>query len=206
MVWPELNADEMPNLEGIINIPDYSVLISRSDLLTEARERLNEFFGRKYPKYFRKEHVNYAHTSDPEALAMINYTSGTTSNSKGVMIPYRALWSNFMFAEEVLGSKLNRGDNVISMLPLAHMYGMAFEFIFEFLHGCHVYYLTRIPSPKIVLQAFADVKPSIIISVPLIIEKIIKKNVLPRLQTPSMKVLLKLPLISTRIFEKSKNT
>ena len=90
MVWPELNADEMPNLEGIINIPDYSVLISRSDLLTEARERLNEFFGRKYPKYFRKEHVNYAHTSDPEALAMINYTSGTTSNSKGVMIPYRA--------------------------------------------------------------------------------------------------------------------
>ena len=167
----ELNADEMPNLEGIINIPDYSVLISRSDLLTEARERLNEFFGRKYPKYFRKEHVNYAHTSDPEALAMINYTSGTTSNSKGVMIPYRALWSNFMFAEEVLGSKLNRGDNVISMLPLAHMYGMAFEFIFEFLHGCHVYYLTRIPSPKIVLQAFADVKPSIIISVPLIIEK-----------------------------------
>lgn len=204
MVWPELNADEMPNLEGIINIPDYSVLISRSDLLTEARERLNEFFGRKYPKYFRKEHVNYAHTSDPEALAMINYTSGTTSNSKGVMIPYRALWSNFMFAEEVLGSKLNRGDNVISMLPLAHMYGMAFEFIFEFLHGCHVYYLTRIPSPKIVLQAFADVKPSIIISVPLIIEKIIKKNVLPRLQTPSMKVLLKLPLISTRIFEKIK--
>lgn len=204
MVWPELNADEMPNLEGIINIPDYSVLISRSDLLTEARERLNEFFGRKYPKYFRKEHVNYAHTSDPEALAMINYTSGTTSNSKGVMIPYRALWSNFMFAEEVLGSKLNRGDNVISMLPLAHMYGMAFEFIFEFLHGCHVYYLTRIPSPKIVLQAFADVKPSIIISVPLIIEKIIKKNVLPRLQTPSMKVLFKLPLISTRIFEKIK--
>ena len=204
MVWPELNADEMPNLEGIINIPDYSVLISRSDLLTEARERLNEFFGRKYPKYFRKEHENYAQTSDPEALAMINYTSGTTSNSKGVMIPYRALWSNFMFAEEVLGSKLNRGDNVISMLPLAHMYGMAFDFIFEFLHGCHVYYLTRIPSPKIVLQAFADVKPSIIISVPLIIEKIIKKNVLPRLQTPSMKVLLKLPLISTRIFEKIK--
>lgn len=179
MVWPELNADEMPNLEGIINIPDYSVLISRSDLLTEARERLNEFFGRKYPKYFRKEHVNYAHTSDPEALAMINYTSGTTSNSKGVMIPYRALWSNFMFAEEVLGSKLNRGDNVISMLPLAHMYGMAFEFIFEFLHGCHVYYLTRIPSPKIVLQAFADVKPSIIISVPLIIEKSSRRTCCP---------------------------
>ena len=118
------------------------------------------------------------------------------------MIPYRALWSNYEFAEEVLGSKVKRGDNVISMLPMAHMYGMAFEFIFEFLHGCHVYYLTRIPSPKIVMQAFADIKPAIIISVPLIIEKIIKKNVLPKLQTPSMKVLLKLPLISTRIFDK----
>lgn len=202
IVWPELDADKMPDLEGIINIPDYSVLVSRTARLTEARERLNEFFGRKFPKYFRKEHVNYSHTSDPDALAMINYTSGTTSNSKGVMIPFRALWSNYEFAEEVLGTRIKRGENVISMLPLAHMYGMAFEFIFEFLHGCHVFYLTRIPSPKIVLQAFADVKPAIIISVPLIIEKIIKKNVLPKLQTPSMRVLLKLPLISTRIFEK----
>lgn len=202
LVWPELNAEAMPHLEGIINIPDYSVLISRSALLTEARERLNEFFGQKYPKYFRKEHVNYPHTPDPNALALINYTSGTTSHSKGVMIPYRALWSNYQFAIEVLGKQIKHGDKVISMLPLAHMYGMAFEFIFEFLYGCHVYYLTRIPSPKIVLQAFGDIKPTIIISVPLIIEKIIKKNVLPKLQTPAMRVLLRLPLINTRIFDK----
>lgn len=202
MVWPDLDADEMPSLEGIINIPDYSVLISRSTLLTQARERLNEFFGRKFPKYFRKEHVSYPHVSNPEGLALINYTSGTTSNSKGVMIPYRALWSNYMFAEEVLGPKVKRGDSIISMLPLAHMYGMAFEFIFEFLHGCHVFYLTRVPSPKIVLQAFSDVKPAIVISVPLIIEKIIKKNVLPKLQTPAVKILLKLPIINTRIFDK----
>ncbi len=202
MVWPELNAEEMPKLEGVINIPDYSVLISRTERLTEARERLNEFFGKKYPKFFRKEHINYPHTPDPDALALINYTSGTTSNSKGVMLPFRALWSNYQFAVEVLGTKVKSGDKVISMLPLAHMYGMAFEFIFEFITGCHVYYLTRIPSPKIVLQAFGEIKPVIIISVPLIIEKIIKKNVLPRLQTPSMKVLLKLPYISGKILDK----
>lgn len=202
MVWPELDAEQMPHLEGIINIPDYSLLVSRTEKLTEARERLNEFFGRKYPKFFRKEHVNYPHTPNPDALALINYTSGTTSNSKGVMIPFRALWSNYQFAIEVLGHKVKCGNPVISMLPLAHMYGMAFEFIFEFLHGCHVYYLTRIPSPKIVLQAFGEIKPVVIISVPLIIEKIIKKNVLPRLQTPSMKVLLKMPFISGRILDK----
>lgn len=202
MVWPELDAEQMPHLEGIINIPDYSLLVSRTEKLTEARERLNEFFGRKYPKFFRKEHVNYPHTPNPDALALINYTSGTTSNSKGVMISFRALWSNYQFAIEVLGHKVKRGNPVISMLPLAHMYGMAFEFIFEFLHGCHVYYLTRIPSPKIVLQAFGEIKPVVIISVPLIIEKIIKKNVLPRLQTPSMKVLLKMPFISGRILDK----
>lgn len=202
MVWPELNADEMPALEGIINIPDYSLLVSRTVLLTEARERLNEFFGKKYPKFFRKEHVNYTVAAGADDLALINYTSGTTSNSKGVLIPYRALWSNLEFAFEVLGTRVHRGDNVISMLPLAHMYGMSFEFIFEFMHGCHVFYLTRIPSPKIVLKAFGEIKPTIIISVPLIIEKIIKKNVLPKLQTPSMKVLLKLPIISTKIRER----
>ncbi len=202
MVWPELDPEAMPHLEGIINIPDYSVLVSRSTLLTEAREHLNEYFGRKYPKYFRKEHVNYPSNPDPDALALINYTSGTTSNSKGVLIPYRALWSNYQFAVEVLGKKVKTGDNVISMLPLAHMYGMAFEFIFEFIHGCHVYYLARIPSPKVVLKAFADVKPVVIISVPLIIEKIIKKNVLPKLQTPSMKMLLRLPFISGKILDK----
>ena len=202
VVWPELDPNAMPHLEGIVSIPDYSLLVSRTERLTEARERLNELFGKKYPKFFRKELINYPNHPAADDLALINYTSGTTSNSKGVMIPYRAIWSNYEFAIEVLGKQVKRGDRVISMLPMAHMYGMSFEFIFEFLHGCHIYYLTRIPSPKIVMQAFADIKPSIIISVPLIIEKIIKKNVLPKLQTPSMKVLLKLPLISNRIFDK----
>ena len=133
---------------------------------------------------------------------MINYTSGTTSNSKGVIIPYRALWSNLLFAREVLGKEVKKGDSVISMLPMAHMYGMAFEFIFEFMQGCHVFYLTRIPSPKIIFAAFSEIKPHIVISVPLIIEKIIKKAVLPKLQTPSMKLLMKLPVINSKIRER----
>lgn len=202
MVWPTLDADAMPALEGIISIPDYSLLVSRTTHLTEARERLNEFFGKKYPKYFRKEHVTYKHTTSGEDLALINYTSGTTSNSKGVLIPYRALWSNLLFAQEVLGKDVQRGGKVISILPLAHMYGMAFEFIFEFMQGCHVYYLTRVPSPKVIFMAFADVKPDIVIAVPLVIEKIIKKSVLPKLQTVSMKLLLRLPVINARIREK----
>ena len=201
-VWPSLNADEMLHLEGIISNLDYALLVSRTEKLTEAREHLNEFFGRKYPKNFRAEHVGYRHTTSGDDLALINYTSGTTSNSKGVLIPYRALWSNQLFAREVLGDKVKCGDPVISMLPLAHMYGMAFEFLFEFMHGCHVYYLTRVPSPKIIFMAFADIKPVVVVSVPLIIEKIIKKSVLPKLQTPSMKLLLKLPLINARIREK----
>ncbi len=204
-VWPSLNADEMPHLEGVINIADYQLYVSRSQALTDAREHLNEYFGRKYPKYFRKEHVNYRN-SEPEELALINYTSGTTSNSKGVLIPYRALWSNVQFGRDELGSKLKAGDNVISMLPLAHMYGMSFEFLFEFLRGCHVYYLTRVPSPKIIFKAFGEIKPRIIISVPLIIEKIIRKNVLPKLEAPHMKMLLKLPIINQRILEKVRNT
>lgn len=202
VVWPTLNADEMPNLEGIIHIPDYSLLVSRTEQLTEARERLNEFFGRKYPKFFRKDHVAYHHHPAADDLAMINYTSGTTSNSKGVMVPYRAMWSNYIFAEEKLGNHVKRGDSVISMLPMAHTYGMSFEFIFEFLHGMHIYYLTRVPSPKIIFKAFSEIRPHIVISVPLIIEKIIRKSVLPKLSTISMKVLLRTPIINQKILEK----
>lgn len=202
VVWPTIDANSMPHLEGIIYLPDYSVVVSRSAQLTEARERLNEYFGKKYPKYFRKEHVNYRPANDGEVLALINYTSGTTSNSKGVLLPYRALWSNLIFARKELGHNLEKGDHIISMLPMAHMYGMSFEFIFEFMQGCHIFYLTRVPSPKIIFKAFADIKPHIVISVPLIIEKIIKKSVLPKLQTVSMQVLLKLPVISARIREK----
>ena len=201
VAWEELSADEMPNLEGIIYIPDYSLCVSRSQKLTEARENLNRIFGEKYPKYFRPEHVSY-HKADPETLALINYTSGTTSNSKGVLLPYRALWSNVEFGQEKLAHILKKGDNIISMLPMAHMYGMAFEFLFEFINGCHIFFLTRIPSPKIIFKAFGEIKPRIVISVPLIIEKIIKKNVLPKLSTPSMKLLLALPVVQDKILSK----
>ena len=199
VVASQIDGTKMPGLEGIINIPDYSLVLSRTDKLTYAREHLNEMFGKKYPKYFRKQHVSYFKETDPNELALINYTSGTTGFSKGVMIPYRALWGNYDFAEHVLGKVVNRGDSVISILPMAHMYGMAFEFIFEFLHGCHIYYLTRIPSPAIIAQAFTDVKPSIIIAVPLIIEKIIRKKVFPKLQNNKMKLLWNIPMINKKI-------
>ena len=190
---------KMPALEGIIFNPDYSVLFSRSDKLTYAREHLNEMFGKKYPKYFRKEHVNYYIEQSPDELCLINYTSGTTGFSKGVMIPYRAMWSNYDFACSVLGKDMKRGDSVLSILPMAHMYGMAFEFIFEFLTGCHIFYLTRVPSPAIIAQAFADIRPSIIIAVPLIIEKIIRKKVFPKIQNNRMRLLLSMPVVNKKV-------
>ena len=198
-VATQIDPTQMPNLEGIINNPDYSLMLSRTDKLTYAREHLNELYGKKFPKYFRKEHVHYYIEESGEELAMINYTSGTTGFSKGVMVPYRALWSNYDFAEYVLGKIIDKGDRIISILPMAHMYGMAFEFIFEFLHGCHVYYLNRIPSPAIIAQAFAEIKPKIIIAVPLVIEKIIRKKVFPKIQNNRMRLLLSMPVISKKV-------
>ena len=202
MVAPTIQEEEMPHLEGILFIPDFSVLVSRSEKLTYAREHLNEIFGHKYPKYFRQEHVNYYKEESPEELLLINYTSGTTGFSKGVMIPARALWSNYDFATGVLGDKISRGDNIISILPMAHMYGMMFEFLFEFLVGCHIYFLTRIPSPAIIAQAFAEVKPAVIIAVPLVIEKIIRKKVFPKIQNNLMKLLLNMPVVSKKVNQK----
>ena len=202
VVATQIDATKMPSLEGIIYIPDYSLVLSRTDKLTYAREHLNEIFGQRYPKYFRKEHVHYYTEKSPDELAVINYTSGTTGFSKGVMIPYRALWSNIDFAYSVLGNTVKKGDSVISILPMARMYGMSCEFLFEFIAGCHVFYLTRIPSPAIIAQAFSEVKPKIIISVPLIIEKIIKKKVFPKIQDPKLRLLMKMPGINKRVFEK----
>ena len=202
IVGTQVDATKMPSLEGIINIPDYSLALSRTDKLTYAREHLNELYGRKFPKYFRREHVKYYHEQRPDELALINYTSGTTGFSKGVMIPYRALWGNYDFAVHVLGKVINRGDRVISILPMAHMYGMAFEFIFEFLYGCHIYYLTRIPSPAIIAQAFAEVRPQIIIAVPLVIEKIIRKRVFPKIQSGKVRLLRNIPIINKKVEEK----
>ena len=194
-VWEDVNEQEMPKLEGIMLMTDFSVLVARNKKLLHAREHLNEIFGKKYPKNFRPEHVQYYKEQSPDELAMINYTSGTTSSSKGVMIPYRALWSNMAFAQSVLD--LFPGDKVVSILPMAHTFGMSFEFLYEFVVGCHVYFLTRIPSPKIIAQAFADVKPRIVIAVPLVVEKIIKKKVLPQLEKNIWaQLMLNLPVLS----------
>ncbi len=196
MVWENLNEAAMPLLEGIIMMTDFTLLVSRTERLTHAREHLNEMFGKKFPKNFRQEHIAY-HQDKPEELAVINYTSGTTSYSKGVMLPYRSLWSNTRFAFDALD--LKPGDRIVSMLPMAHMYGLAFEFIYEFAAGCQIFFLTRMPSPKIIFQAFEEVKPNLVVAVPLIIEKIIKKNILPKLETTTMRLLLKVPIINDKI-------
>ena len=153
-----INAEEMPALEGIINIPDFSLMISRSEKLTYAREHLNLMFGSKYPMAFRREHVSY-HVDEAEELALINYTSGTTGYSKGVMLPYRSIWGNIEFIISRLGKIIKSGDNLLSILPMAHMYGMAVEFLFGFCHGCHLFFLTRLPSPAIIAQAFLEDYP-----------------------------------------------
>ena len=202
VVATQIDATKMPKLEGIIYIPDYSLVLSRTEKLTFAREHLNEMFGQRFPKYFRKEHINYYIEQSPDELALINYTSGTTGFSKGVMLPYRALWSNAYFAQSVLGNEVRSGDRIISILPMAHMYGMAFEFIFEFLTGCHIYFLTRIPSPAIIAQAFSEIKPRVIISVPLIIEKIIRKRVFPKLQNSGIRMLMHMPVIAKKLGDK----
>ena len=193
-----ISPEAMPDLEAIINLPDFSLLISRSEKVTYAREHLNMLFGSKYPKAFRKEHVSY-HQDEAEELALINYTSGTTGFSKGVMLPYRSLWGNVEFIINRLGKKVKSGDNLLSILPMAHMYGMAVEFLFGFCHGCHLFFLTRLPSPAIIAQAFADVKPGLIVTVPLIIEKIIRKKVFPKIQNNRMRLLLTMPVISKKV-------
>ena len=197
-----IDATKMPDLEGIIYIPDYSLVVSRTEKLTYAREHLNEMFGKKFPKYFRQEHVHYRRETSGEEMALINYSSGTMGFSKGVMIPYRAMWSNYDFAMSVLGSTVKAGDSVISILPMAHMYGMSFEFFFEFLHGCHIFYLTRVPSPAIIAQAFSEVKPAVIIAVPLVIEKIIRKKVFPKIQNNRMRLLLNMPVLNRKVNQK----
>lgn len=200
-IWEKLDAEAMPDLLGALSFNDYELLMSRSDELTYARENLNRLFGEKYPQNFRPHHIKY-HEDQPDELALINYTSGTTSNSKGVMIPYRAVWSNIDFAQDVLSPHIKAGDKILSMLPMAHEYGMAFEFIYEFIIGMHINFLTKIPSPVILMKALADIKPSVLICVPLIIEKVVRKAVMPKIQDPKVKLLLNVPIIGDRIKKK----
>jgi len=197
-VWENIDESAMSKLKGIISIADFSLLVSRSSNLEKAHENINRLMGKKYPKAFGKSQVVY-HKDTPEEVAYISYTSGTTSFSKGVMIPYRSLWSNIMFAHDNM--PLQPGDCHVCMLPLAHAFGLLFSFLFEFTRGCHTYFLTRMPSPKIIFNAYAEVKPNLIITVPLVVEKVVKKAILPKLNTRMMKVALRVPLLNERIMQ-----
>lgn len=199
VVATTIDADQMPSLEGVVYLPDFSLVVSRSEKLTYAREHLNEMFGHKYPKYFRKEHVNYYKEQSPDELALINYTSGTTGFSKGVMLPYRALWGNLDYVLDVLGPHIKSGSNIVSILPMAHMYGMMVEFIFGFVNGNHLFYLTRLPSPSLIAEAFAQVKPSLIVAVPMIVEKIVRKMVMPVVQSNRVRLLLNMPVVNKKV-------
>ena len=200
-VGREIDAAQMPAVEGIVNLPDFSLMMSRSEQLTYAREHLNLMFGSKYPKAFTQQDISY-HVGEPDELALINYTSGTTGFSKGVMLPYRALWANVDFCIRRLGHELKAGSNMLNILPLAHMYGLSIEFLFPFCNGCHLFFLNRLPSPTLIAQAYTTVRPRLIIAVPLIIEKIIRKRVFPIMQTPRMKLLMAMPVVRDKVKEK----
>ncbi|MBR3514438.1 MAG: AMP-binding protein [Bacteroidaceae bacterium] len=199
-VWPKLDAEKMPGLEGIFgnSSDEYRLLYGRTDKVRYARENLNRLFGERFPMNFRKHHIDY-YKDNPDEMAVLNYTSGTTSNSKGVMIPYRALWSNVTFADEVYHDHVQKGSNVVSILPTAHMYGMAFEFLYEMTCGAHVHFLGKTPSPTVLLKAFEELKPKVVIAVPLLIEKIVRKAIFPKIKAPAIRLALMTPLLRDRI-------
>ena len=195
-VWENLNEDAMPQLLGVIQMTEFTPVVCRDKRLMEAFEHRNTLYGQRYPKNFRPEHICYR-KDEPEELAIINYTSGTTGYSKGVMLPYRSLWSNVNYCHEMLPVK--PGDNIVSMLPMGHVFGMTYDFLYGFSAGAHIYFLTRMPTPKIIAQSFAEIKPRVISCVPLIVEKIIKKNILPRVDNKIGKLLLHVPIINDKI-------
>ncbi len=196
-----IKADEMPHLEGIFNLPDFSLHTCRNEKLSHAREHLNELFGHKYPNAFRRDDIHW-HKDSAEELAMINYTSGTTGFSKGVMLPYRALYSNVDFCQKYLGVHMPKFSRTLSILPMAHMYGMTIEFLFPFCSGFHLYFLTRLPSPAVIAEAFKSVHPDVVVAVPLIIEKIIRKHVFPKIQNNAIKILMQMPIVSKKVKER----
>lgn len=197
-IWENLNEAAMPHLEGIIELKDFGVPVSRSERLAYARDHLNEIFGHKFPCRFRPDDISYEKEKS-EDLAIINYTSGTTGYSKGVMLPYRSILSNVLYCKEKIG--LKAGDSVVSMLPLGHVFGMTFDFLYGFTAGAHLWFLTRMPSPKIIAESFAEIRPRVIACVPLIVEKIFKKNILPKVDNKLGKLLLHVPIISDKIKE-----
>lgn len=200
VVATQIDASQMPALEGVFYLPDFSLTLSRSEQLTYAREHLNEMFGSKFPKFFRREHVAYHH-GDAEDVALINYTSGTTGFSKGVVLPYRALWSNFDFLNGMMGKHIPRGSNCVCILPMAHMYGLMDDVLFQFCLGSHIFFLTRMPTPTLVAEALAEIRPRLICSVPLVVEKIVRKMVFPEFQTSMVRLLMNMPLLRDKVKE-----
>lgn len=195
--WENLNEDRMPGLMGVVLLTDFTPVVCRDPRLMEAFEHRNAIYGQRYPKNFRPEHIRYRHEESPEELSIINYTSGTTGYSKGVMLPYRSIRSNVDYCFEM--RPIQAGDHIVSMLPLGHVFGMVYDFLYGICAGAHLYFLTRMPSPKIIEQSFAEIKPRIISCVPLIVEKIIKKNILPRVDNTIGKLLLRVPIINDKI-------
>lgn len=196
-IWGGMSGSEMPALESIIRLNDFTLIYSSSPSMEEVHEHINELFGMKYPKRFTSDDLHY-HEDSPEEMAMINYTSGTSGFSKGVMIPYRALVSNALFAADA-ESHMDNQSKVVSMLPTAHMYGMMFEFLFEMTIGTHVYFLTRVPGPRVILEAFESVKPDVVIAVPLIIEKIYRNKLQPIINRNSIRLMMSLPVLNDMI-------
>lgn len=195
--WENLNEEAMPLLMGIVLLTDFTPVVCRNEQLMEAFEHRNVLYGTRFPKNFRPEHISYRKEESPEELAVINYTSGTTGYSKGVMLPYRSLWSNVAYCHEML--PVRPGYHIVSMLPLGHVFGMVYDFLYGFSAGAHLYFLTRMPSPKIIAQSFSEIRPRVISCVPLIVEKIIKKDILPRIDNKIGKLLLRMPIVNDKI-------
>lgn len=196
-VWENLDPVQMPALAGALRIADFSILLSRSDAFAEARAHLNELFGRLYPERFAPSDVRYCRP-DASDLMLINYTSGSTGFSKGVMLSHRSLWSNVMFAADTL-PRLEAGDRFVSILPLAHMYGLTVEFLYPVCRGCHITFLTRTPAPRIIMEAMGEIRPRFVATVPLVLEKMIRATVLPLMERPLMRMMLHLPIIDAKM-------
>ena len=202
VIWEGLSESEMPDLHAIIQVNNFRILYAKEESIADAKAHLNELFGRKYPEAFTNDCISYCEDT-PDELALINYTSGTSGFSKGVMVPYRAILSNLEFARTVLPS-MNNTHSVVSMLPCAHMYGLMFELLYELSIGAHVHFLSRVPSPKVIMRALSEVKPYVVIAVPLVIEKIYKNKVKPILEKEGMRFLMKVPGVNQVIMNKIK--
>ncbi|MDO5442685.1 MAG: AMP-binding protein [Bacteroidia bacterium] len=202
VIWESLSEAEMPGLYVIVQMNTLKYLYARDTDLQDVRDNLVDTFANLFPEGFTPNDISY-YEDQPEELAVINYTSGTSGFSKGVMIPYRALYANIKFAGETAEPQMTADSEMVSMLPTAHMYGMMFEFLFEMTIGAHVHFLTRVPSPKVILKAFSEIKPDVIIAVPLIIEKVYKSQIKPLVDRN--KTYLKIPILDQIILKKFRN-